>query len=78
LFPTVKEKFERIQLADEDQFFECLHEVLRGLNQQELNIVFQAWVCRVQEVNEVKAIGTMSDDKQFLYIKVLRVLIRRG
>jgi hypothetical protein len=24
LFPTVKEKFERIQLADEDQFFECL------------------------------------------------------
>jgi hypothetical protein len=23
-FPTVKEKLERIQLADEDQFFECL------------------------------------------------------
>jgi hypothetical protein len=24
LFPTVKEKLERIQLADKDQFFECL------------------------------------------------------
>jgi hypothetical protein len=41
LFPTVKEKLERIQLADEDQFFECLQEILRGLDQQELNTVFQ-------------------------------------
>jgi hypothetical protein len=29
LFLTVKEKLERIQLADEDEFFECLQEVLR-------------------------------------------------
>jgi hypothetical protein len=42
LFSTVKEKLERIQLADEDQFFECLQEILRGLDQRELNIVFQA------------------------------------
>jgi hypothetical protein len=28
LFPTVKEKLERIQLADEDQFFECLQGIL--------------------------------------------------
>jgi hypothetical protein len=42
LFPIVKEKLERIQLTDEDQFFECLQEVLSGLNQQELNTVFQA------------------------------------
>jgi hypothetical protein len=41
LFPTVKEKLERIQLADEDQFFECLQEVLRDLDQQELNTIFQ-------------------------------------
>jgi hypothetical protein len=41
LFPTVKEKLERIQLADEDQFLECLQEVLKSLDQQELNIVFQ-------------------------------------
>jgi hypothetical protein len=52
LFPTVKEKLEPIQLADEDQFFECLQEVLRGLDQQEWNTVFQAYVPRVQEVSE--------------------------
>jgi hypothetical protein len=32
LFPTIKEKLERIQLADEDQFFEYLQEILRGIN----------------------------------------------
>jgi hypothetical protein len=52
VFLTVKEKLKRIQLADEDQFFEWLQEVLRGLDQQELNTVFQAWVLRVQEVSE--------------------------
>jgi hypothetical protein len=52
LFSTVKEKLKRIHLADEDQFFECLQGVLRGLNQQEFNRVFQAWVGRVQEVSE--------------------------
>jgi hypothetical protein len=52
LFPTVKEKLERIQLADEDQLFECLQEILRDLDQQELNTVFHAWMHRVQEVSE--------------------------
>jgi hypothetical protein len=52
LFSTVKEKLERIHLADEDPFFECLQGVLRGLDQQELNRVFQASVGRVQEVSE--------------------------
>jgi hypothetical protein len=52
LFPTVKEKLERIQLADEDQFFDCLQEILRGIDLEELNTVFQAWVHRVQEVSE--------------------------
>jgi hypothetical protein len=52
LFSTVKEKLERIHLADEDQCFECLQGVLRGLDQQELNRVFQVWVRRVQEVSE--------------------------
>jgi hypothetical protein len=42
LFSPVKEKLERIHLADEDQFLECLQEVLMGLGQQELNRVFQA------------------------------------
>ncbi|MDR1891001.1 MAG: hypothetical protein LBQ23_02340 [Puniceicoccales bacterium] len=52
LFSTVKEKLERIHLADEDQFFECLQGVLRGLDQQELNHIFQASVGRVQEISE--------------------------
>jgi hypothetical protein len=52
LFPTVKEKLERIHLADEDQFFECLRGAVKGLDQQELNRVFQAWVGRVQAVSE--------------------------
>jgi hypothetical protein len=42
LFPTVKEKLERTHLADEDQFFECLQGILRDLDQQELNRIFQA------------------------------------
>jgi hypothetical protein len=41
-----------LMLADENQFFECLQEILRGLDQQGLNSVFQAWVRRVQEVSE--------------------------
>jgi hypothetical protein len=42
LFPTVKEKLERIQVADEDQLFECLQEILRDIYQEELNGVFHA------------------------------------
>jgi hypothetical protein len=52
LFPTINEKLERIQLADEDQFFECPQEVLRDIDLEELNTVFQAWMRRVQEVSE--------------------------
>jgi hypothetical protein len=52
VFPTVKERLERIQLADEDQFFESLQEILNGLDHEKLNAVFQAWVRRVQEVSE--------------------------
>jgi hypothetical protein len=39
----VKEKLERIQLADEDSFFA----ILSDLDQQELNTVFQAWARRI-------------------------------
>jgi hypothetical protein len=51
LFLTVKEKLERIQVTDEDQFSECLQEILRGIDQKELNGIFQSWVRRVQEVS---------------------------
>jgi transposase len=52
LFPTVKEKLERTQVANEDQFCESLQAILRGIDREELNRVFQAWVRRVQEVSE--------------------------
>jgi hypothetical protein len=52
LFSTTKEKLERIQMADEDQFFECQQEILRGIDQEELNGIFQAWMRRVQEVSQ--------------------------
>jgi hypothetical protein len=76
LFPTVKAKLERIQLADEDQFVECLQEILRSLDQQESNGVFQAWVQRSQEVT--KAMETTSDDKQYPSVLVLLNFIRQG
>jgi hypothetical protein len=52
LFPTVKEKLERTQVADEEQFLESLRAILRGIDQEELNRVFQAWVRRIQKVSE--------------------------
>jgi hypothetical protein len=38
----VKEKLERTQVADEDQFFESLQAILNGIDQDELNRVSQA------------------------------------
>jgi endonuclease III len=52
LFSTVKEKLERIHLADEDQFLEYLQRVLRGLDQRKSNRIFQASVRLVQQVSE--------------------------
>jgi hypothetical protein len=48
----VKEKLERTQMADEDQFFESLEAILKDIDQEELNRVFQAWVERVRKVSE--------------------------
>jgi hypothetical protein len=39
-------------VADEDQFFESLQAIMRGIDRNELNTVFQAWIPRVQEVSE--------------------------
>jgi hypothetical protein len=36
LLSTVKERLERTQLADEDQFFGSLEAILRGIDQEEL------------------------------------------
>jgi hypothetical protein len=42
LFPTMKEKLERTQVTDEEQFFESLQAMLTALDREELNRVFQA------------------------------------
>jgi hypothetical protein len=47
LFPTIKEKLERIQLADDDRFFA----IVSALDRKELNAIFQAWVQRVHKVS---------------------------
>jgi hypothetical protein len=47
LFLTVKEKLERIYLIQEHSFFECLQEIVKDIDQNELNGIFQAWVRRV-------------------------------
>jgi hypothetical protein len=44
LFPTVKEKLEWIQLAEENLFVESLQAILSSLDHEELNAVFQGWV----------------------------------
>jgi hypothetical protein len=48
----MKEKLERTQVADENQFLGSLQAILRGIDQDELNRLFQACVRRVQEVSE--------------------------
>jgi hypothetical protein len=39
-------------VADEDQSFECLQEILKDIDQEKLNGTFQAWVQRVQEASQ--------------------------
>jgi hypothetical protein len=51
-FLPLKKKLERIQLADENQFFESLQAILSDLDHEGLNVVFQACVRRVHEVSE--------------------------
>jgi hypothetical protein len=54
MFLTIKEKLERIQVADEDQFLESLQEISRSIDQEELNDVFQACVQRIQKARQGK------------------------
>jgi hypothetical protein len=61
LYATVKETPEWIQVTDEDSFFEHLPEILTGIDQEEFNDVFQAWMTRIQEVSQGN--GDPSDDK---------------
>jgi hypothetical protein len=48
----VKEKLERIQVANKDQFFESLEKILRDVDQDELNAVFQDWIQEIQELSQ--------------------------
>jgi hypothetical protein len=51
LFPTVK-KIRTDSSGWRRQAFESLQAILRGIDREELNRVFQGWVRRVQEVSE--------------------------
>jgi hypothetical protein len=44
LFPTVKEKLERIQVTDEDQYVECLQKILSDIDQKQLKGV---WINKI-------------------------------
>jgi hypothetical protein len=48
----MKEKLERIQMADENQFLQSLQEILSGIDEEESNGAFQVWVGRIQEVRQ--------------------------
>jgi hypothetical protein len=48
----VKEEFSRTQVRDEDLFFASLQAILRGIEQEELEKVLQAWAGRIQEFSE--------------------------
>jgi hypothetical protein len=50
LFPT--KKLGRIQMAEEDKFCESLQEILRSIDQVELNGIFEAWMLQIQEVSQ--------------------------
>jgi hypothetical protein len=39
-------------VADEDQFLECLQEILKSIDQEELNGIFQTWMGRIQEISQ--------------------------
>jgi cell fate (sporulation/competence/biofilm development) regulator YlbF (YheA/YmcA/DUF963 family) len=52
LFATVKEKLEWVRMTGEDRFFECMQEIVRSIDENELNRVFQAWMWQVQEVSQ--------------------------
>jgi uncharacterized protein YecT (DUF1311 family) len=52
LFPMSKQKLESVQVADNDYLFECLQEVLRCIDQAELNQAFHAWMQRVPKAHQ--------------------------
>jgi hypothetical protein len=56
-FRQSKKKFEWIQVADEDQFFEWLQGLLRGIDQQELDSIFQAWLPHIRNYLLMSRVG---------------------
>jgi hypothetical protein len=57
----VTEQFERIQVADEDQFFKSVQAILRCNDQKELNAHFRLGWGEFKK--QAKEMETMSDDK---------------
>jgi hypothetical protein len=52
LFGPVKNRLEKIQASDADDFFEQLEEILSSIAVEELERVFAAWIDRVRQVSE--------------------------
>jgi transposase len=52
LFPTLKNRLERIYTVDGDDLFEQLLEILREIPVDELEPIFTARIDRIREVNE--------------------------
>jgi hypothetical protein len=48
----VKETLQHIAVRDEDKLFQCLIEIVTGLDPVELNRVFDPWKERVQQVSD--------------------------
>jgi hypothetical protein len=75
LFSIVKEKLERIQVADENQFLDACKRFWEVRINKNWRPYFRLGCAGFQ--TEVKAMEDTSDDKKILYVKVPRILIRR-
>jgi CRISPR/Cas system endoribonuclease Cas6 (RAMP superfamily) len=51
LFPTIKEKPKDIQMADEENLFYRLQEILNSVSGKELDKVFGTWINRLMIVS---------------------------
>jgi hypothetical protein len=52
LFGIVKNRLERIQASDMDEFLEQLYELLHSIPVEELEHVFSSWIDRVRQISE--------------------------
>jgi hypothetical protein len=51
LFPTIKEKLKDIQMADEEDLFYWLQDILNSISRKELDQIFGTWINRFMIVS---------------------------